>query len=127
MKKNIKNFLSNEGSKADVLIGSLAIVSLVLGSDLFLPFMPGLVAMLVIGIFVAIFAVFTLLIWRERPRDEREAHIVMASDRLGFLAGSIVLSIGVVIQALRHQPTSFLIIALVVMILAKLAGKHLHK
>ena len=38
-------------------------------------------------------------------RDEREAQMVLASDRLGFLVGAVALSLIVVIQTLRHQNT----------------------
>ncbi len=123
----MKDFFSRDDSKSDILVGGLAVFCLVLCSKLVASFMPGAVVMLAAGIFVALFALFAMLIWREQPRDEREAQLIMASDRLGFLAGSIVLSAGVVIQTLRHEDATLLVVALVVMIIAKLLGKYIQK
>jgi hypothetical protein len=120
----MKDFLSHGSSKIELLIGLLAIVCLLLGAETFVSFMPGSLAMLLIGLFAALFALFTMLVWREKPRDEREALEIMAADRLGFLAGATVLSITVIIQTLRHQSSGLLVTALVAMILAKLAGKY---
>lgn len=120
----MKNFLSKDDGKSDVVIGGLAVACVVLA---LMPFMPGELSMVLIGIFVALFALFTMLIWRERPRDEREEQLVLASDRLGFLAGAVVLSTIVVIQTLRHQKTVLFVTVLVTMIIAKLIGKYLHK
>ena len=119
-----KLFTDNGG---DVLIGLVVIICLLLSSNLFSGFMPSSIAMLAIAVFVAAFSLFAVLIWRENPRDEREAHILLSSDRLGFLAGAIVLSVGLVIAAIRHESTSLLAVALTAMILAKLFGKHLIK
>lgn len=120
----MKDFFSKDGSRSDVVIGSLAIACVVLAM---LPFMPGELSMLLTGTFIALFALFSVLIWKERPRDEREAQLVLASDRLGFLAGAVVLSLIVVIQTVRHQDTRLYVIVLVTMIIAKLIGKYLHK
>lgn len=114
-------------NRSDILIGLVVIVCLLLSSNLFSSFMPSSIVMLAIAIFVAAFSLFAVLIWREHPRDEREAHILLSSDRLGFLAGAIVLSIGLVIASIRHESTSLLAATLTVMILAKLIGKHLNK
>lgn len=120
----MKDFFSKEGSKSDVIIGGLAVLCVVLAM---LPFMPGELSMLLTGTFIVLFALFSMLIWRERPRDEREAEMVLASDRLGFLAGAVVLSLIVVVETLRHQNTRLFVAALVTMIIAKLIGKYLHK
>jgi cobalamin synthase len=112
-------------NRSDMLIGLIVIICLLLSSNLLSGFMPSSIVMLAIAIFVAAFSLFAVLIWRENPRDEREAHILLASDRLGFLAGAIVLSIGLVIASLRHQSTTLLAVALTAMIIAKLIGKHL--
>lgn len=120
----MKDFFSKDSSGGDVIIGCLAIACIALAM---MPFMPGELSMLLTGIFVALFALFSMLIWREKPRDEREAQLVMASDRLGFLAGAVVLSLIVVIQTLRHQDTLLFVAVLVTMIIAKLIGKYIHK
>ncbi len=123
----MKRFLSDDSNKYDLVVGGLALLCLLLGSKLAERFMPGSLVMLAIAIFTACFALFAMLIWRERPADEREAQIIMASDRWGFLAGGVALAIAILVQTWRHQQTSFLIAAIMVMILAKLLGKYLQK
>ncbi len=123
----MKNFLSHDNNNSALIIGILVITSLILCSDLISPFMPSSIVMLAIGLFIAAFALFAVLVWREQPRDERETQIVLAADRLGFLAGAIFLSIAVVVQTIRHEHPTLLIVALMVMILAKLLGKYIVK
>lgn len=119
----MKNFLNGDG-KSDAFIGALAVGCLVLAM---LPFMPGDISMVLVGIFIALFALFSVLIWREQPRDEREQQIIMASDRLGFLAGAVTVTLLLIVQTLRHQETFVLVVILFVMIIVKLLGKYLHK
>lgn len=122
----MKNMFSKD-NRNDVIIGVIVLLSLLLSSNVFSGFMPSSVVMLMIAVFIAAFSLFAVLIWRESPRDEREAHILLSSDRLGFLAGAIVLSLALVVTSLRHQSTNLLALTLSAMILAKLIGKYLHK
>jgi hypothetical protein len=114
-------------NRNDVVIGIIVIICLFLSSNVIPGFMPSSIAMILIGIFIAAFGLFAVLIWHESPRDERETHILLSSDRLGFLIGAILLSILLVIESLRHQPTEIIAGVLSAMVLAKLIGKYLHK
>jgi cobalamin synthase len=117
--------LFSKDNRSDVLVGVFLVICLLLSSNVISSFMPSSVVMVAIALFVAAFCLFAVLIWRESPRDEREAHILLSSDRLGFLAGAIVLSVALVITSLRHESTNVLAICLTVMILGKLIGKYL--
>lgn len=119
--------LFSKDNRNDLIIGIIVILSLLLSSNIFSSFMPSSIVMLMIAVFVAAFSLFAVLIWRERPRDEREAHILLTSDRLGFLTGAVVLSVALIITSMRHESTNVLALALGAMILAKLIGKYLHK
>ena len=77
--------------------------------------------MIELGLFIA-FTLFAALIWREKPKDEREQFIQTRSDRAAFLAGSGTLLLLILYQALGHNINSYLIIALSVMILVKIAS-----
>jgi len=83
--------------------------------------------MLFVALFVAAFVLFAVLIWRENPRDEREAQILLSSDRLGFLVGAIALSIVLVVESLEHRSTTLIALVLSAMVLAKIIGKYLNK
>jgi cobalamin synthase len=112
--------------QSDMIIGVVIIICLLLNTNIF-SFMPSSVVMLALAVFAAAFGLFAVLIWRESPKDEREAQLLMGSDRLGFLAGAIVLSVALVVAGLRHQSTSLLALCLSVMVLGKLFGKYIQK
>ncbi len=122
----MRDFFARD-NKVDLIVGLLAVACLIFGSDLFVSFMLGTLSMILVGIAAALFSLFAVLMWHERPRDEREALAIMSADRLGFIAGAIALSVCVVIQTIRWEASGLLIIVLLVMILAKLAGKYLQK
>ncbi len=119
------NFLKD--NRNDIIIGLIVVGSLLLSANVFSGFMPSSIVMIAIAIFVAAFALFAVLIWRENPRDEREAQLLLSADRIGFLVGATVLSVAVVVEALRHESTNFLVLTLTLMILAKIFGKYLQK
>jgi cobalamin synthase len=118
--------LFSKGNRSDLGVGLVILICLLLSTDFF-PFMPSSVVMVAIAVFVAAFCLFAVLIWRENPKDEREAHILLGSDRLGFLAGAIVLSVALVVASIRHESADLLALSLTVMILGKLFGKYLQK
>ncbi len=122
----MKNIFSAH-NRGDVLIGLFAVACLLLSTNLFHGFMPSSLVMILIGLFVATFALFAVLVWRENPQDEREAHMLLSADRLGFLAGAVVLMVALVIASVRHESTNVPVIALITMILTKLIGKYLTR
>jgi cobalamin synthase len=119
--------LFSKDNRSDIIIGIIVVSCLLLSSTVLASFMPSSLVMVAVAIFVAAISLFVVVIWRENPRDEREAHILLSSDRLGFLAGAVVLSLGLVVQSLRHESTNVLALALTAMILGKLFGKYFQK
>lgn len=84
--------------------------------------------MITLGIFLAVFAAGIFFLFRERPRDEREAVERNAISRVAYLAAAIVLVLGITVRELNHMtPDPWLIGALVVMILAKIFGSAYFK
>ena len=84
--------------------------------------MPSSFVMMLIVFLIAFFGIFTAVIWREQPKDEREGFHSMFAGRLAFLTGSTILVIGIIMQELRHVTDQWLIFALVGMIIAKIVG-----
>jgi hypothetical protein len=67
--------------------------------------------------------IYSLLIWREKPLDEREYMHRAYAGRIAYLAGVIVLVIGIVYQVLVvHSVDIFLVATLVGMTIAKYAA-----
>ena|SRR3989344_4506289 len=112
----IKSFLS-EITVAIVIV--LLLFVLINPTDLFMTTTTEM--MLIVGL-VLMFGLFTLFVWREKVQDERDSMLRMMADRIGFLTGSAMLIIGIVIESLRHQLSDWLLIALASMIIAKISG-----
>ncbi len=83
--------------------------------------MPSMMLVMIVTALLLIFAFFASLILREHIHDEREGTHRMYAGRNAFLAGSLILIIGISYQSLMHSLDLWLPIVLVGMILAKLA------
>ena len=107
----------------EIIISILLILllGLLLNPSMF--FMPeSFDMMLLVGI-VVVFLTFSLVLWKERALDERENLHRLNAGRLSFFAGSLVLIIGVILQALRHEIDPWLIYGLIAMIVGKIASR----
>lgn len=85
-------------------------------------FMPGY---LVMGFLIAaavLYIVFATFLWRESSGDEREQFHRLFADRIAYLVGSGFLLLGIVIGELQHALDPWLIFALAIMVIAKIAG-----
>jgi len=113
----MKNKIFNEITFSIVLVALL-----LLFTDPLMFWMPSkLVYMLIAGL-IAVFAVFAGLVWREKPKDERDERHRMFAGRIGYLLGSGFLIVGIVWQTITSHPDPWLIAALVGMVLGKLIG-----
>jgi hypothetical protein len=102
-----------------VLLASLFVMSfLAIAPKTFV--MPTSVQMLFLAVVLVLIATFLLLLWREQPSDEREAHNQAAASRLAYIVGSVVLIITMVVQSLHHRLDAAIPIILLAMIATKL-------
>ena len=113
----MNNTLLNE-----ILISIALVVLLILFLNPFDFWMPNKILMLMIVILIVVFSIFASFIWREDAKDERETLHKMIAGRFAFLVGSAVLVFGVVFQSFEHKVDIWLILALGLMILAKIVG-----
>jgi len=105
---------------------SIALLLLALAILLLNPFgffMPSAVLMTLIGLLVAAAALFAGVVWREYSGDEREVFHRMFAGRSAFIVGTSVLVVGIAIQSLSHSVDSWLVAALVSMVLVKIIGR----
>jgi len=103
------------------LISILIIVLAILLLDPFMLLMPGSVTMMVILLLAVVFAAYTIFIYREQARDERELAHRMAAARLAWLIGAGVALIGIVYEGLlEHTVDQWLIFTLVATVIGKL-------
>ena len=106
----------------EIFVSLALIVLLVLFLNPFGFWMPdALVMMMVLGL-VVVFAVFSVFIWKEYARDEREILHRMLAGRIAYLVGTGILVLGIIVQSFRHEIDSWLVFTLGSMILAKIVG-----
>lgn len=114
--------------KASELIVSAALLMvLFLKLDPLHLFMPTATQMVLLAVFVAAFALYAGVIFREKARDERESFLLYRANRLGYLVGIVAISVIIVIQDLQHALDPYLLLILGIMIVVKLAALKLSQ
>lgn len=112
-----RNYFSQEGVIAIILVGLLILCYQQIQ-------MPQTLSMILHGIMVLVFGVFVVFIWKENTVDEREKEHQMFAGRIAFLAGSTTLFMGVVWQGIvLHEVDPWLLGALIVMVVAKISAQ----
>ncbi|RJQ13769.1 hypothetical protein C4553_02685 [Candidatus Parcubacteria bacterium] len=116
-----------KGFISEIIVALILIILSVLLLDTFSGKMPDQALMATVGALVVVFAVFASFIWREKAQDEREQLHLMIAGRVGFLVGSAVLVLGIVIQSVSHKIDLWLVVALIAMIAGKLIALAYNK
>ncbi len=111
--------------KSELVLAIIFILLLLVCLNPFNIFMPSAMVMMLVTGLIVIFALFSAVLWKEHPKDEREAMLSQKAGRLAFLAGTAVLVIGIIFQTLAHTVDHWLVYALIAMILGKICG-HLY-
>ncbi len=113
MKNNIKETI--------VTLGLIGIVVLLLNPFHF--WMPDMMVLCMLAIALALFGIFASFILREGSIDEREDQHKSFAGRNAFLAGAGVLTLGIVVQGYTHTVDPWLVVALIVMVVTKIATR----
>ncbi len=109
-------------AKKESLVGLGLLVLLFIIFNPWNLFMPGY---LVLGFLIAaivLYIAFATFLWREGRGDEREQFHRLFADRIAYLIGSALLLVAIVVEELAHALDPWLIAALAVMVIAKIAG-----
>ena len=85
--------------------------------------MPSTFTMMLPLLLMLAFLVFTSLFWKEKAKDERESDHIIKAGRVSFLVGTLLLTMGVIIQSFNHSVDPWLVYSLVGMVLAKIASR----
>lgn len=85
--------------------------------------MPDMLHMTLLGLIVALFAVFAMFLWREKVTDERERLHRFIAARFGYIVAGDLLLAGTVVQAFAHDIDPWLPATLAAMVLAKIVGR----
>ncbi len=76
-----------------------------------------------IAIIFVLFGIYASFVLREKSEDERAAVHQALAGRNAFLAGSLILMVGILIQGYTHTVDPWLVIGLVTMIIAKISTR----
>jgi hypothetical protein len=85
--------------------------------------MPDMMVVAMLAVTLGLFGVFASFILREKMFDERDGQHRTLAGRNAFLTGSGVLTLGIVIQGYSHSVDPWLVIALITMIVVKIATR----
>ncbi len=100
--------------------GALFVLLLLAFADPLMVFMPTPLFYCISALFIATAALFVGLILRERPQDEREEAHIRQAGRVGYLLGTLVLTLGVVVESMVHHTVDpWLLVALGALIVGK--------
>lgn len=107
----------------DILVPVIVLFLATAFLDPFMILMPESISYVFILLLFVAFVIYAALIQREKAADEREEMHRSFAGRVAYITGSAILVTGIIYQAyFIHQVDSFLIVALVSMIVAKYLG-----
>ncbi len=113
--------MKNNLKEAIVTIALIAIAILLLNPFHF--WMPDMMVMCMLAIALGLFGIFASFILRENAVDERDGVHRTLAGRNAFLAGSGVLTLGIVVQGYGHAVDPWLVTTLIVMVVVKMATR----
>ncbi len=117
MNTNMKNELLGEVIISLLLIGLL--VFFINPLDLL---MPQTLHPLMVPFLVVLFIIFTGLLWKETPGDEREQFHKFIASRFVYFSVTTALIAGIIVQSFKGEIDPWLIIAVCIALIAKIFG-----
>jgi len=107
----------------EILVPLTLVVLAVLLLNPFHFWMPDMMVMGLLVVLLVLFGIFASFILKEKVFDERDDANRSLAGRNAFLAGSAILMLGIVIQGYSHKVDSWLVVALIVMIIVKITTR----
>lgn len=113
--------MKNNSIETLVTIALIAISILLLNPFHF--WMPNMMVISMLICALVLFGFFASFILREKSIDERDVVHETLAGRNAFLAGSATLMLGIIIEGYTHTVDVWLVVALIVMIVVKIATR----
>jgi amino acid transporter len=104
---------------SELLLGVAIVVALVLLINPFEILMTSALTLTLIMILAVTVIAFAIFVWREQPRDEREALYGLKAGRLSYFVGGAVLVVAIIVQSVQHNLDQWLAVALGAMVITK--------
>ncbi len=105
---------------SELLLGSAIVVALALLINPFNILMTSAFTLTLIMVLAVAIIAFAVFVWREQPRDEREALYGLKVGRISYFTSGAVLVVAIIVQAFQHMLDLWLALALGVMVVTKL-------
>ncbi len=107
----------------EISVTALIIVISILLLNPFDFWMPNMMLTLILIVALVLFGFFASFILREKVIDERDGVHRTLAGRNAFLIGSGIILAGILVQAYQHNVDTWLVIALIVMIVTKIVTR----
>jgi len=107
----------------EVVVSVLLILLAILLLNPFHFWMPDMMVVGVLVFALLLFGLFAGLIMKEDTFDERDSVNRSLAGRNAFLSGLAILMLGIMVEGYSHSIDSWLVVALVVMIVTKMATR----
>jgi amino acid transporter len=111
---------NNMPAASEWLLGSAIVVALVLLINPFNIIMTSALTLMLIMILAVTLIAFAVFVWREQPRDEREALYGLKAGHISYFIGGGVLVTAIIVQTVQHRLDQWLAVALGSMVITKL-------
>jgi uncharacterized membrane protein YiaA len=115
--------MKNNSLSKEIIVTAILLVVFFILLNPFAWWMPDMMVMSLLFVALVLFGLFAAFILQEKAVDEREQQHRVTAGRVAFIAGTLILTIGIMIQSLTHQVDPWLVIAFVVMVIAKLGTR----
>ncbi len=114
--------MTNNHTPEIISAAILAIVAILLVNP-FHFWMPTMAHMAIMAAVVVAFGAFTVFVLREDAGDERDVEHRMFAGRVAFFSGASMLIVGIVVQGLKDTLDPWLVVALLAMVVGKVAAR----
>ena len=109
----------------EILLSCILLLLMFLLMNPFSWFMPSMSQIVFLALFISVYVLFLVFVWKERVRDEREETHRSRAGRIAFLSGVSVMLVGVIVQTIQGDLDVWLLGALGATVLGKIGG-HLY-
>jgi|SRR5581483_5575945 len=106
----------------EILISLILIALLILFLNPLQLAMPGSMHTAMVPLLIILFIIFSAILWKEAPGDERQQLHKFIASRFAYFAAISTLTLAIIVESLQRKLDPWIIIAICVLLLAKIMG-----
>lgn len=112
--------MNNKPIVSESLLGGAILIALILLLNPFNAIMASALTLSLLMTLAVAMIAFAVFIWREKPRDEREAFYGLQAGHVSFFVGAGVLVLAIIVEVFQHNLNVWLPATLGTMVITKL-------